>query len=79
MENGKHLDSERGTPLGNGASPILVNIYLHYVLDNWFNVSVKRQCEGECYLIRYYNDFVCWFQKQYEAKVFKKRLEECFG
>ena len=41
MEDGKYLDSERGTPQGNGASPILANVYLHYVLDNWFDVIVK--------------------------------------
>ena len=57
MENGKYLDSERGTPQGNGASPILANIYLHYVLDNWFDVILMRQCKGECYLIRYCDDF----------------------
>lgn len=79
MENGKYLDSERGTPQGNGASPILANIYLHYVLDNWFDVVVKRQCRGECYLIRYADDFVCCFQKEYEAKVFRERLEERFA
>ena len=79
MENGKFLDSERGTPQGNGASPILANVYLHYVLDNWFDVIVKRQCKGECYLIRYCDDFVCCFQNQYEAEVFKQRLEERFG
>ena len=79
MENGKYLDSERGTPQGNGASPILANVYLHYVLDNWFDVIVKRQCSGECYLIRYADDFVCCFQNEYEAKVFRKRLEERFA
>ena len=79
MENGKYLDSERGTPQGNGASPILANIYLHYVLDNWFDVIVKRQCKGESYLIRYCDDFVCCFQNRYEAEVFKQRLEERFG
>ena len=79
MENGKYLDSEQGTPQGNGASPILANIYLHYVLDNWFDVIVKRQCKGECYLIRYCDDFVCCFQNQYEAKIFKQRLEERFA
>lgn len=78
MENGRYLDSERGTPQGNGASPVLANIYLHYVLDNWFDVIVKGQCGGECYLIRYCDDFVCCFQNQYEAKVFKQRLEERF-
>lgn len=78
MENGKYLDSERGTPQGNGASPVLANVYLHYVLDNWFDVIVKRQCSGECYLIRYCDDFVCCFQYEYEARVFRKRLEERF-
>lgn len=78
MENGKYLDSTRGTPQGNGASPTLANIYLHYVLDNWFDVVVKRQCSGECYLIRYCDDFVCCFQKKYEAEVFRRRLEERF-
>ena len=79
MEQGKYLDSEKGTPQGNGASPILANIYLHYVLDNWFDVIVKRQCQGECYLIRYADDFVCCFQNQRDAEVFKQRLEERFG
>lgn len=61
-------NSEWRTPQGNGASPILANIYLYYVLDNWFDVIVKRQCEGECYLIGYCYDFVCCFQNLYEAK-----------
>ena len=78
MENGKYLDSERGTPQGNGASPVLANVYLHYVLDNWFDVIVKRQCSGECYLIRYCDDFVCCFQNCYEAQMFRQRLEERF-
>ena len=47
MENGKFLDSERGTPQGNGARPVLAKVYLHYVLENWFDVIVKRQCKGE--------------------------------
>ena len=78
MENGRYLESERGTPQGNGASPVLANIYLHYVLDNWFDVIVKRQCKGECYLIRYCDDFVCCFQNKYEAEIFRQRLEERF-
>ena len=79
MENGKYLDSESGSPQGNGASPILANIYLHYVLDNWFDVIVQRQCQGQCYLIRYADDFVCCFQNKYEAEVFRQRLEERFA
>lgn len=78
MEQGQFIESEQGTPQGNGASPILANIYLHYVLDNWFDVIVKRQCSGEAYLIRYCDDFVCCFQNQWEAKVFQEKLKERF-
>ncbi len=45
--------TEEGTPQGNGASPMLANIYLHYVLDNWFDVIVRRHGHGECYIVRY--------------------------
>lgn len=78
MEDGKYLDSEKGTPQGNGASPVLANVYLHYVLDNWFDVKVRRQCQGECYLIRYCDDFVCCFQNKWEAEAFYKKLQERF-
>ena len=78
MEDGNYLESERGTPQGNGASPVLANIYLHYVLDMWFDVKVKRQCQGEAYLIRYCDDFVCCFQNKWEAEEFYQRLIERF-
>lgn len=78
MEDGKYLDREKGTPQGNGASPILANIYLHYVLDKWFHVIVKRRCEGESYLVRYCDDFVCCFQNKGEAETFYVELEKRF-
>jgi len=78
MEDGKYLDSERGTPQGNGASPVLANIYLHYVLDSWFNVVVKRKSQGQAYLIRYCDDFVCCFQNKWEAEAFYVNLIERF-
>jgi len=78
MEDGKFIDSEQGTPQGNGASPILANVYLHYVLDNWFDVKIKRKCQGEAYLIRYCDDFVCGFQNKWEAEEFYQRLIERF-
>lgn len=71
MDNGKYLDNECGSPQGNGTSPVLANVYLHYVLDNWFDVVVQRQCKGQCYLIRYCDDFVCCFQYKWEAEIFK--------
>lgn len=56
MEDGKLLEKGEGSPQGGGASPILANIYLHYVLDLWFEKVVMRQCYGEAYLIRYADD-----------------------
>ncbi len=78
MEKGKFLESERGSAQGNGASPTLANVYLHYVLDIWFNVVIKRQCKGEAYLIRYCDDFVCCFQNKKEAEIFYGMLIEWF-
>jgi group II intron reverse transcriptase/maturase len=79
IEDGNRLDTEKGTPQGNGASPILANIYLHYVLDLWFEKRVKRECKGDAYLIRYCDDFVCCFQNKEEAEKFYQDLIERFA
>lgn len=78
MEDGKYLESECGTPQGNGASPILANIYLNYVLDSWFNGVIKRKSQGQAFLIRYCDDFVCCFQTKREAERFYASLIERF-
>lgn len=78
MEDGKYMVSDSGTPQGNGASPILANVYLHYVLDYWFHVKVKRKCDGEATLIRYCDDFICCFQYKREAEDFYEQLIERF-
>ncbi len=79
MEDGKLLESDKGSPQGNGASPILANVYLHYVLDLWFDLAVKKQCKGEAYLIRYCDDFVCCFQYKDDAERFYRALPERFA
>lgn len=79
MENGKYVDTERGTPQGNGASPVLANIYLHHILDLWFEIAVKKKMKGQCYLIRYADDFVCCFEKKHEAEIFMELLKRRFG
>ena len=79
MEDGKFLNSDRGTPQGNGASPLLANVYLHYVLDTWFAIRVKRQCSGEANIVRYCDDFVCCFQHKWEAEKFYDALLERFA
>ena len=69
-----------GTPQGGIISPILANIYLHYVLDLWFEKVVKKQSEGEAYLCRYADDFIVAFRFGRDADKFytelKKRLEK---
>jgi RNA-directed DNA polymerase len=76
--DGKVIHPVTGTPQGGIVSPILANVYLHYVLDLWFHQVVKKHCRGEAWLIRYADDFVCAFQYQEDAervyRVLGKRL-----
>ncbi|MES9682326.1 reverse transcriptase domain-containing protein, partial [Gottfriedia acidiceleris] len=75
MEEGKKYKTDNGTPQGGVISPVLANVYLHYVLDLWFEKSVKKQCEGQAYLVRYADDFVCCFQFKNEAQEFFQSLK----
>lgn len=56
------IPSDKGTPQGGLISPILANIYLHYVLDLWFETYTKKQTKGHCYLVRYADDFIMLFE-----------------
>lgn len=56
------IPSDKGTPQGGLISPILANIYLHYVLDLWFETYIKKQTKGHCYLVRYADDFIMLFE-----------------
>lgn len=68
MEDMKHHETKKGTPQGGLISPILANVYLHYVLDIFFEKYVKTQLKGEAYLVRYADDFLIMFQYENEAK-----------
>ena len=70
MEEGKKYKTDNGTPQGGVISPILANVYLHYVLDLWFEKRVRKQCKGQAYIVRYADDFVCCFQYKSEAEQF---------
>ena len=76
MEEGKYLETERGTPQGGVLSPLLANIYLHYILDLWFEKKVKKQLKGFARLVRYADDFVICFQYGNEAKAFGEALKQ---
>lgn len=73
-EDGSVIHPQTGTPQGGVVSPVLANIYLHYVLDLWFERVVQRQQQGRCRLIRYADDFVACFEYRHEAETFEKEL-----
>jgi len=79
MEEGKFIETDKGTPQGGVLSPLLANIYLHYVLDLWFERRVKRQLKGFAQLVRYADDFVVCFQSGSEARRFGDELEQRLG
>ena len=82
MEDGLVRATEEGTPQGSILSPLLSNIYLHYVLDLWFSKRVRRQCRGEAYYFRFADDFLACFQYQGDAERFRQELGgrlEAFG
>lgn len=68
MEDMKYYESDKGTPQGGLISPILANVYLHYVLDLYFEEAIKPNLKGEAYLVRYADDFIIMFQYEEEAK-----------
>jgi RNA-directed DNA polymerase len=76
MENGVKVRTDEGTPQGGPISPLLANIYLHYVLDLWFEKKYKKSCEGKATLIRYADDFVVSFEKKEEAERFLRELKD---
>jgi group II intron reverse transcriptase/maturase len=65
-----------GTPQGGIVSPILANVYLHYVLDVWFNETVRAHCKGRAYLCRYADDFVCAFEYDTDAQRYYEALSK---
>lgn len=78
MEDGVYLESDRGTPQGGLISPVLANVYLHYVLDTCFEYVIKPRLHGEAHYVRYADDFLILFQYENDAKsvinVLPKRL-----
>lgn len=78
IEEMKYYETDKGTPQGGLISPILANVYLHYVLDLWFEKFIKPKCKGEVYLARYADDFLVMFQYENEARSFLNALYKRF-
>jgi group II intron reverse transcriptase/maturase len=74
QEEGKWRKTDLGTEQGNLASPVIANIYMHYVLALWFEKVIKKSCRGECGIVIYADDFVATFQYKDEAERFMREL-----
>jgi group II intron reverse transcriptase/maturase len=78
LEDGEWRRSDEGTPQGGGISPLLANIYLHYVFDLWVH-EWRRHAKGDVIVVRYADDFIVGFQHESEARQFLKELRERFA
>ena len=79
MDSDLLVATERGTPQGGNLSPVLSNIFLHYVLDLWFTKRIRNRVRGVCFLIRYADDFVILVQYQEDALYLVQALRERFA
>lgn len=74
MIEGQLSATEDGVPQGASLSPLLANVYLHYVLDDWFVRQVQPRMRGESYLIRFADDFLCCFECESDARAYQAVL-----
>ena len=77
LEDGEWMRSEAGTPQGGGISPLLANIYLHYVFDLWVR-DWRRRAKGDVIVVRYADDIIVGFQYEWEARQFWAELRDRF-
>jgi group II intron reverse transcriptase/maturase len=75
MEEGKWQETVKGTPQGGSISPLLANIYLHYVLDLWFEKKIKPRFDGKADLVRYADDFCCFLKNPTNVEIMKTLLK----
>jgi RNA-directed DNA polymerase len=80
VDDGLLVKPDSGTPQGSILSPMLANIFLHYILDQWFETTVKRHVRGFCEIVRYADDFVCVVRYAGDAdrieRAFKNRFNK---
>ena len=79
MESGNVSYPDAGSPQGGVISPLLANVFLHYVLDTWFRQEVQPRLQGRAHLIRYADDFVILFTHEADARRVMEVLPKRFG
>jgi len=79
MEGTERKESDKGTPQGGQISPVLANVYLHYVLDLWYTKVLRKHCKGEVHYVRYADDFLMTFQYENEAQNVMEALKGRLG
>jgi len=78
VDDGLLVRSDEGTPQGSILSPMLANIFLHYILDEWFETTVKSHARGFCELVRYADDFICVVRYADDAERIEQALKNRF-
>lgn len=76
MEDFQYIPTEEGSGQGSVCSPVIANLYMHYVLVWWFNEQIKPRMKGYCGLVVYADDFVACFQHKWEAEYFYEHLKK---
>jgi retron-type reverse transcriptase len=79
LEDGVLTISDRGTGQGSVASPLLSNVYLHYVFDLWAERWRRREASGDMIIVRYADDIIVGFQYQTDARRSWDAMRERFG
>jgi group II intron reverse transcriptase/maturase len=78
LEEGEHTYAEKGSPQGGVVSPIIANVFLHYVLDEWFEQVVKPRLQGRSFLLRFADDFVIGCELESDARRILEVLSQRF-
>src|SRR2546427_2025813 len=76
LEEGKRIRVEEGTPQGGSASPLLANVYLHYVFDLWAQAWRRKRAHGDMIIVRFADDIILGFQGKADADQFRAELTE---
>ena len=76
MDKGQYVSTEEGSAQGNIISPVLANIYMHFVLVLWYKEIVQKRAKGDTFLVVYADDFIAGFQYKYEAEAYYEALKE---